>query len=74
MFVCEWSILQEFSDDGAYETILDPYTGRVGYPCRLTNFTKNYINNNPTYVNSVYQTFLQRAMGKIGPIDYLPIT
>lgn len=63
-----------FTDDGAYETILDPYTGRVGYPCRLTNFTKNYINNNPTYVNSVYQTFLQRAMGKIGPIDYLPIT
>tara|TARA_Y100000592_G_scaffold15034_2_gene21891 strand:+ start:478 stop:3579 length:3102 start_codon:yes stop_codon:yes gene_type:complete len=56
-----------------YETILDPYTGKVGYPCRLTNFAKNHINNNPTYTNSVYQTYLQRAIGIIGATDYFLI-
>ena len=56
-----------------YETILDPYTGRVGYPCRLTAFAQNHINNNPTYKNSIYQTFLQRAIGVISPTDYFEI-
>ena len=57
----------------SYETILDPYTGRVGYPCRLTAFAQNHINNNPTYKNSIYQTFLQRAIGVISPNDYIEI-
>ena len=55
------------------DTILDPYTGKVGYCCKLTQDAKDEMNNNPTVTNSIYQTYLQRAIEKISCDDYLPI-
>jgi hypothetical protein len=54
-------------------TMLDPYTNKVGYVCKLTSAAKNEINNNPTVTNSIYQTYLQRAIEKIGCKDYIKI-
>ena len=53
--------------------MLDPYTNKVGYVCKLTSAAKNEINNNPTVTNSIYQTYLQRAIEKIGCKDYIKI-
>ena len=68
-FLCEHQKL--YLNSG--ETILDPHTNKVGYCCKLTQDAKDEMNNNPTVTNSIYQTYLQRAIEKISCDDYLPI-
>jgi len=55
-------------------TMLDPYTNKIGYVCKLTQDAKDEMNNNPTVTNSIYQTYLQRGIEKIGCKDYFKIT
>jgi hypothetical protein len=69
-FLCEH---HKLTGPGHGDTILDPYTGKVGYCCKLTQDAKNEMNNNPTVTNSIYQTYLQRAIEKISCDDYLPL-
>jgi len=69
-FLCEH---HKLGAPGYGDTISDPYTGKVGYCCKLTQDAKDEMNNNPTVTNSIYQTYLQRAIEKISCDDYLPI-
>tara|TARA_Y100000389_G_scaffold68454_1_gene64935 strand:+ start:10220 stop:13282 length:3063 start_codon:yes stop_codon:yes gene_type:complete len=61
-------------DNNHILTMLDPYTDKIGYVCKLTPSAKNEMNNNPTVTNSIYQTYLQRGIEKIGCRDYFKIT
>ena len=69
-FLCKH---QDPITSGIGDTILDPYTGKVGYCCKLTQDAQDEMNNNPTVTNPIYQTYLQRAIEKISCDDYLPI-
>ena len=58
------------------EVITDPYTTKVGYGCKLTDYGKKVLTLSATNLaygttnNELYQLFYQKSIGKIGCTSY----